>query len=305
MRIGIDLGGTKTAALALAADGTELARRQVPTPAGDYAAIVRMIAGLVAALEQETGRRGSVGVGIPGALSPISGLVKNANTTALIGRPFDRDLAAALGRPVRLANDANCFTLSEATDGAGAGLATVFGVILGTGCGGGISVRGQLIVGPNAVAGEWGHNPLPWANAEEFPGPPCYCGRRGCIETFVSGPGLSRDHLAQTGETCTAAEIAARAEAGEESALASLERYEGRLARALSGVVNLLDPDVIVLGGGLSGIARLYRTVPDLLCRHAFSLDVGTVLRPARHGAASGVRGAAWLWPAEAPADPD
>lgn len=297
MRIGIDLGGTKIAGLALDRDGRTLAAGRLPTPFEDYGAILDAIAALVERLEDEAGESGSIGVGIPGALSPVTGLVKNANTTCLIGRPLDRDLASRLRRPVRLANDANCFALSEAVDGAGEGATSLFGVILGTGCGGGLVVRGELLVGPNAIAGEWGHNPLPWAEADERPGPRCYCGRRGCIETFVSGPGLAADHLARTGERLDAAAIAARAEAGEENAKASLERYESRLARALAAVVNLLDPEVIVLGGGLSGIGRLYRTLPDLVRAHAFSGDVGTRILPARHGDASGVRGAAWLWP--------
>ncbi len=298
MRIGIDLGGTKTEAIALDRDGRELMRRRMATPADDYAAIVRTIAALVAGLERDLGETASVGIGIPGTLSPATGLIKNANTTVLIGRALDRDLQAALGRPVRLANDANCFALSEAGDGAGADCRVVFGVILGTGCGGGIVVDGQVLTGRNAIAGEWGHNPLPWPRADEQPGPLCYCGKTGCIETFVSGPGLRAAHRAATGCDLDAAAIADRASAGDAAAAASLARYEDRLARALASVLNVLDPDVVVLGGGLSNIDRLYANVPALWRAYAFSDTVTTPLRRARHGDSSGVRGAAWLWPA-------
>jgi fructokinase len=296
LRFGIDLGGTKTEAVALdRQDGRELLRRRVPTPRDDYDGTIRTIASLVAGLESELGARGSVGVGIPGAISRKSGLVKNANSTWLIGRPLDRDLEAALDRPVRLANDADCFALSEATDGAGAGLATVFGVILGTGVGGGIVVNGRLLSGPNAIAGEWGHNPLPAPRQGEWPGPACYCGRTGCIETFLSGPALARDH----GGGLTGAEVGALASTGDPAACAALSRYEDRLARALALVINILDPDAIVLGGGLSRLADLYRSVPALWGRHVFSDAVDTLLRPPVHGDSSGVRGAAWLWPAD------
>jgi len=298
VRIGIDLGGTKIEALALAPDGAELHRRRVATPRGDYDATLAAIADLVATAERATGRTGTVGVGLPGAPSPATGLLRNANSTWLTGRPIEADLARVLGRPVRVANDANCFALSEATDGAGAGHGVVFGVIVGTGTGGGIVVDGRVLTGPNAAAGEWGHNPLPWPADDERPGPPCYCGRSGCIETFLSGPGLARDHAAHTGEDLAAEEIARRALAGDPAAAATLARHAERTARAFASVINLLDPDVIVLGGGLSRLAGLYETVPRLWGRHVFSDVVTTPLLPARHGDASGVRGAAWLWPA-------
>ncbi len=268
LRVGIDLGGTKIEALVLDAAGNGVFRKRVPTPREDYAATLAAIAGLV----KEAGA-GTVGVGIPGALSKVTGLVKNANSTWLIGKPLQQDLEKAIGREVRLANDANCFALSEAVDGAGAGAEVVFGVILGTGVGGGIVVRGEVLTGPNAIAGEWGHNPLPLPEAADLPLRPCYCGRSGCIETYLSGPALERD-------------------GGE----AALDRYEELLARALAGVINILDPDVIVLGGSVSKVARLYGNVPKLWRRHVFSDQVATRLLPPRHGDASGVRGAAWLW---------
>lgn len=296
MRIGIDLGGSKIEGIALANDGRELARRRVATPQGDYAGTLQAVAELVAALESETGARGSVGIGTPGAVSPATGLMKNSNSVCLIGKPIHQDFEALLLRPVRIANDADCFALSEAVDGAAAGARSVFGVIIGTGTGGGIVVHGRLLGGPNAIAGEWGHNPLPWPGTEENPGPDCYCGKTGCIETFLSGPGLSRDHLARTGEECSGAEIAARAGAGNGQALETLERYADRMARALAGVINILDPEVIVLGGGVSNIEFLYRRVPELWGRYVFSDAVATRLVPARYGDSSGVRGAAWLW---------
>jgi fructokinase len=296
-RIGIDLGGTKIEAAALDSRGAIHFRRRVSTPSGDYPATIRAISDLVASLERELGETGTVGIGIPGAISPASGLVKNANSTCLIGHPFDRDLAAALNRPVRLANDADCFALSEAVDGAAAGAATVFGVILGTGCGGGVVVRGRLLDGPNAIAGEWGHSPLPWPRDDERPGARCYCGKLGCIETFLSGPGLAHDHAALTGEALSAPEIAARADTGDTRADATLQRYEDRLARALATVINLIDPHVIVLGGGLGQMSRLYRNVPALWGAYVFSDTVATRLVPPRYGDSSGVRGAAWLWP--------
>ncbi len=296
MRIGIDLGGTKTEAIALAEDGAELARERVATLRDSYDGTIRTIRELVAGLEARLGVRGSVGIGMPGAVSPATGLVKNANSTWLIGKPLDRDLAAALGRPVRLANDADCFALSEATDGAAAGARVVFGVILGTGVGGGIVVDGRPLAGPNAIAGEWGHNPLPAPDDGERPGPACYCGRFGCIETWLSGPGLAADHRRATGEEMAAAEIAA---ANTPAAAATLERHAERLARALAGVINILDPEVIVLGGGLSKLGRLYDAVPARWGRHVFSDTVATRLVPPKHGDSSGVRGAAWLWPAE------
>ncbi|MDO8608056.1 MAG: ROK family protein [Phaeospirillum sp.] len=289
LRFGIDLGGTKTEGIALDRDGRELARRRVATEQGSYAGTIRTIKDLVEGLEAEAGGTGSIGIGIPGTISPRTGLVKNANSTWLIGQPLDRDLETALGRPVRLANDADCFALSEATDGAGAGFATVFGVILGTGVGGGIVAHGRLLAGPNAIAGEWGHNPLPWPTDDERPGPACYCGRRGCIETFLSGPGLARDH----GGGLTAEAIAASTGPTE---CAALERHYHRLARALASVINVIDPHVIVLGGGLSKINRLYDVVPRLWANWVFSDHVATRLRPPMHGDSSGVRGAAWLW---------
>jgi fructokinase len=297
MRIGIDLGGTKTESVAIDDAGTERVRLRVSTPSHGYDEIIASIVGLVRDTEAQVGRTGTVGIGIPGAMSPATGLVKNANTVVLIGHPLDRDLARALGRPVRVANDANCFALSEASDGAGAGARVVFGVIVGTGTGGGLVVDGKLLTGPHAIAGEWGHNPLPWPRDDERPGPPCYCGRSGCIETFLAGPSLARDHRLHTGETPDAGDIAQRAEAGDAAAVASMIRYEDRMARSLASVINLLDPDVIVLGGGLSNIARLYREVPLRLGQYVFSDTVSTPILPARHGDSSGVRGAAWLWP--------
>lgn len=298
-RIGIDLGGTKTEAVALAADGTEAARVRRPTPSGDYGGTVRLIAGLVAEVERRCGPARSVGVGIPGAISPATGRVKNANSTWLNGRNLMDDLAAALGRPVRIANDANCFALSEATDGAAAGAAVVFGVILGTGVGGGLVVDGRSVLGRNAIAGEWGHNPLPYTDAAERAGHPCWCGRDGCIEAFLAGPALERDYRTATGHALSAAEIAAAGEAGDEAARSMLDAHAGRLARALAGVINLIDPDVIVLGGGLSNLTALYRDVPARWGDWVFSDRVDTALLPPAHGDSSGVRGAARLWDAD------
>lgn len=296
LRIGLDLGGTKTEVIALdRASGQELARQRVSTVAGDYAATIATVRDLVDGLESRLGRRGSVGIGIPGTISPKTGLVKNANSTWLIGQPFDRDLAMALARPVRLANDADCFALSEATDGAGAGADSVFGVILGTGVGAGIVVHGRLLSGPNAIAGEWGHNPLPWPEQDELPGHFCYCGKAGCIETFLSGPGLER-HF---GHGARVPEIVALAEAGDDLAEGVMARYEDRLARALAGIINVLDPHVIVLGGGVGNVARLYRNVPAIWGEYVFSDAVATRLIAPVHGDSSGVRGAAWLWPKE------
>ena len=297
IRFGIDLGGTKIELIALDSAGNELLRRRLGTPQGDYAGTLAAIRDLVHEAEAELGRRGSVGIGTPGAVSRSSGRLKNSNSLCLNGQPVREDLEQLLGRPVRIANDADCFALSEATDGAAAGLGVVFGVILGTGVGGGIVVHGRLLQGPNAIAGEWGHNPLPWPEADERPGPPCYCGRSGCIETFVSGPGLAGDFAAAGGPPLAGPEIVARAETGDLAAAAALARYEERLARALAHVINLLDPDAIVLGGGLSNLARLYRSIPDLWGRYVFSDRVDTLLLPPRHGDSSGVRGAAWLWP--------
>jgi fructokinase len=298
MRIGVDLGGTKIEALALDRDGRERGRRRVPTPRGRYGATLAAITTLVEGLERESGEPARVGVGMPGALSPATGLVKNANSVWLNGRPLRQDLERLLHRPLRFANDANCFALSEARDGAGESAPVVFGAILGTGTGGGVVVHGRVLGGPNAVAGEWGHNPLPWPRPGEWPGPACYCGRTGCIETYLSGPGISRDHREATGEDLDAAAIAARAADGDRASEATLARHEERLARALATVVNLLDPDVIVLGGGLSNLGRLYRGVPERWGAWVFSDRVDTALRPPKHGDASGVRGAAWLWDA-------
>jgi fructokinase len=304
IRVGIDLGGTKIEGIVLDSAGRTLARRRVATPRFDYDGTVAALAGLVEALEGECGVRATVGVGMPGVISPATGLVKNANSTWLIGRPFADDLCARLGREVRCANDANCFALSEATDGAAAGANCVFGAIVGTGTGSGIVVGGRVLTGLHAIAGEWGHNPLPWPRPgdsgvpDERPGPPCYCGRAGCIETFLSGPGLSRDFREATGHDLEAALIAERAAAGDVAAEQCLRRYEDRMARALASVINLLDPDVIVLGGGMSKLARLYARVPALWEPYVFSDVVRTRLVPPAHGDASGVRGAAWLWPA-------
>lgn len=297
MRIGVDLGGSKTEIIAIAAEGRELLRLRRPTPSNDYRQIISVIVELVKTVEQQTGQTGTVGVAIPGAVSRATGHIKNANTTCLIGQPLQVDLSASLQREVRLANDANCFTLSEATDGAGQGAAVVFGVILGTGVGGGISVDGRIINGINAIAGEWGHNSLPWPANGEMPGSECYCGRRGCIETFLSGPALVRDYREHTGNALAAAEIVERFNAGEDAADIIMQRYFDRLARALAGVINILDPDAIVLGGGLSNIAALYDQIPQLWREYVFSDRVDTQLWRNRHGDSSGVRGAAWLWP--------
>jgi fructokinase len=297
-RIGIDLGGTKIEALALAPEGGELARRRVASPQGSPRATIEAVAGLVRELEVELGEPASVGMAVPGAISPETGLIKNANSVWLIGEALDRDLGAALDRPVRLANDADCFALSEATDGAGTGARSVFGAILGTGVGGGIVIEGRLLAGPNAIAGEWGHNPLPWPREHERPGPECYCGQAGCIETFLSGPGLARDHAdAGGGEALDPPDIAARAKAGDAAAETTLHRYAHRLARSLASIINLLDPEVIVLGGGLSNLEGLYEAVPKLWGEYVFSDRVTTRLVRNAHGDSSGVRGAAWLWP--------
>jgi fructokinase len=293
MRIGIDLGGTKIEGLALDAGGVELVRRRVATPRS-YAATVDAIATLVGDIERDVGARGTVGIGIPGAITP-AGVVKNANSTWLNGEPLGDALAARLERPVRLMNDANCFALSEATDGAGAGADVVFGIILGTGVGGGIVVDGRCLVGPNLVAGEWGHNPLPWMTPEEYPGPACYCGRRGCIETFLSGPAFEREHLARTGIATSSREIVRAARHGDPAACASLTVYHGRHARALASLINVLDPDVIVLGGGMSNVEGLSEAAAARVPEHVFSDSVRTRIAPNAHGDSSGVRGAAWL----------
>jgi fructokinase len=294
-RIGVDLGGTKTEIILLSPEGVELLRERTETPSG-YDATLSAIAGLVRSAEARIGVTASVGIGIPGVISPATGVVKNANSIALNGHAFDRDISQALGRPVRVENDANCFALSEATDGAGAGQPVVFGVILGTGCGGGIVVHGSVIQGPHRVAGEWGHNPLPWPRSDELPGPECWCGKHGCLETWVAGPSLARD--CDGGGARDASSIPARAAAGEVKARAALARHADRLARGLAQIVNFLDPDVIILGGGLSNMAHLYTAVPPLLKRYMFSDVIETPIVPATHGDSSGVRGAAWLWPA-------
>jgi len=296
VRIGIDLGGTKIEGIALDDAGGVLYRERIESPHGDYQATVTGISRLVQTIETRTGLMGTVGVGIPGALSPATDLIKNANSTWLIGRPLHKDLQERLQREVRIANDANCFAVSEATDGAAAGVEVVFGVILGTGTGGGLCINGRPLAGVNAIAGEWGHNPLPWPEPDELPGAKCYCGHRGCIETWLSGPGLAMHFFEQTGRRLAASEIVSLAEQGDDGAEAVLQRYEDRLARALAGVINIVDPEVIVLGGGLSNIKRLYDRVPERWGRYVFSDRVATRLLPPLHGDSSGVRGAAWLW---------
>ena len=296
MRIGVDLGGTKIEIIALADDGSVLLRRRQLTPQGDYQATLQSVAGLIQAAETELGQKGSVGIGIPGAESLVTGLIKNANSTCLIGQPLRHDLQTLLRREIRLANDANCFALSEAVDGSGCGASVVFGVILGTGVGGGIVINRQVLTGANAIAGEWGHNPLPLPAGDDLPLPDCYCGRQGCIETYLSGPALASDHQRHNGQQLLPADIEARAKAGDAACEATLQRYENRLGRALAGVINLLDPDIIVLGGGLSNMSRLYRNLPECCGRHVFSDQIYTKILPPKHGDSSGVRGAAWLW---------
>jgi fructokinase len=296
LRLGIDLGGTKIAGVALGHGGRALAEHRAPAPRHDYAATIGAVAEMVRALEQTAGGTGSIGIGMPGSLSPTSGLVQNANSTWLNGRPFQRDLEAQLGRPVRLANDANCFALSEAVDGAGSGARSVFGAIIGTGCGGGLVFDGALIDGPRGIGGEWGHNPLPWAGPCEHPGPKCWCGRMGCIETWVSGPGLEADHTRVAGNRLSTEEIAARAAAGDAAAQATLDRHAGRLARGIAHVVNIFDPDAIVLGGGLSKLAHLYDVLPGLVAPYVLAEQARVVVKPPIWGDAGGVRGAAWLW---------
>jgi fructokinase len=296
LRIGVDLGGTKIEIVALSVDRSEIARRRIATPAGDYDGTVAAVAALVRSVEADTGQRATVGIGSPGAIVPTTGLLRNSNSVVLNGKPLKRDIESALGREIRIANDANCFALSEAVDGAGAAASVVFGVILGTGVGGGIVVGRKVVAGHNNIAGEWGHNPLPWPHPGELPGPPCYCRKRGCIETFLSGPGFAADFAKRTGHELAAREIAAAAARGDGEARNALTVYEDRLARGLAHVVNLLDPDVIVLGGGLSNIARLYDNVPALIARYAISTPVDVRLVKAAHGDSSGVRGAAWLW---------
>jgi fructokinase len=296
LKIGIDLGGTKIEIIALGDGGGELLRRRVATPAHEYAVILETIGELVQSAERDIGEPGSVGVGAPGAVSTATGRLKNSNTACLNGKPLKQDLEKQLGREIRLANDANCFALSESVDGAGAGASVVFGVILGTGVGGGIVVNGRILEGANSIAGEWGHNRLPSADSGELPGPLCYCGRHGCVETWLSGSGLARDHAAHGGRAVSAEVIATAALAGEAVAKASLARYQDRLARSLAHVINILDPDVVVLGGGLSNIDALYSGLPALLAPHVFSDEVVTRIVQHQHGDSSGARGAAWLW---------
>jgi fructokinase len=300
IRIGIDLGGTKIEILAIDSEGRELVRHRVATPRGDYDGSIRLMADLVMQVERETGRRGTVGVAIPGSISRVTGLVKNANSVWLNGRPLDKDLSAAMAREVRCVNDANCLAVSEATDGAGAGFEVVFAVIIGTGTGAGITFRGRPHNGPNGIAGEWGHNPLPWPEADELPGPACYCGKHGCLETWISGSGLEADYARTTGTHLTGREILALTERGDAVAEAAVRRYESRLTRGLAHVVNILDPDVIVLGGGMSRIARLYPALEANLKAYVFGREFATFIRPALHGDSSGIRGAAWLWPKDA-----
>ncbi len=295
LALGIDLGGTKIEIIALDEAGEVLLRRRRPSPRNNYRDTLETLRDMIAETEFELGTKGTLGFGTPGAISPATGLLKNSNSTWLNGKPFDKDLADCLGREIAIANDADCLALSEATDGAAAGASTVFCVIIGTGVGGGVVVRGQPLAGPNAIAGEWGHNQLPWPEAGELPGPACYCGRSGCIETWLSGPGMAADHLAVTGERVEPPAIVAAAAEGDTVAEATLKRYEQRLARGLAMVINLIDPDVIVLGGGLSKLERLYRSVPDNWERYVFSDSVRTRLRAPAHGDSSGVRGAAWL----------
>jgi len=296
-RIGIDLGGTKIECVLLGPDGEEVHRRRIAAPRGVYEHTVAAIRDLVLEADQAAGHKASVGIGIPGAMSRRTGLVKNANSTWLIGKPLAADLEAALGRAVRIENDANCFAVSEAVDGAGQGSPVVFGVILGTGVGAGVVWNDRAVTGRNAIAGEWGHNPLPWPTDDERPGPPCYCGRQGCIETFLSGPGLAADHQRKVGAVLSPEEIVDHATQGDPACRETLDRYADRLARALAHVINIVDPDAIVVGGGLSNIAALYEEVPNRWSRYVFSDEVSTPLLRAKHGDSSGVRGAARLWP--------
>jgi fructokinase len=296
LRIGIDLGGTKIEVIALDADGVTLLRHRIATPTGNYAATLDAVAELVRLAEHSTGRQGTVGVATPGAISRRTGLMKNSNSTVLNGRPLDRDLARRLGRPIRMENDANCFALSEAIDGAAADARTVFGVILGTGVGGGVVIERHVLIGRNRIAGEWGHNTLPSAGTDDLQQTPCYCGKSGCIETYLSGAGLARDFQHRTGRQLGAEAIARAAAGGEPHARQTIDAYAGRLARGLASVINVVDPDCIVLGGGLSNIAELYSAVPPLIGQYAFSDGVDTPIVRAQHGDSSGVRGAAWLW---------
>ena len=296
LRIGIDLGGTKIAGIVLDATGAEVCRHRMPTPQGDYTMTMQALAGLVAHLEDKVGQQCSIGIGMPGSASRATGLIKNSNSVCLNGQPLHHDLEVLLDRPLRFANDADCFTLSEATDGAAAGAAVVFGVIIGTGTGGGLVVNQALVLGPNGITGEWGHNPLPWPQPEELPGPDCYCGRSGCIEAWLSGPGLARDYQRVHGVAMKANAIADSAGLGEAQAVATMQRYTDRMARALASVINIIDPDVIVMGGGVSNCRSLYEDVPSRWGEYVFSDRVDTRLEMSEHGDDSGVRGAAWLW---------
>ena len=297
MRIGIDLGGTKIEGIALDDNGNELFRQRVPTPQHDYDATVAAVVKLVSTIENHTHQTATIGMGIPGAISPATGLVKNANSVWLIGRPLQKDLSDKLNREVRISNDANCFVMSEATDGAAAGASSVFGVIIGTGTGGGIVINGNIVTGINAIGGEWGHNPMPWPDDSERHISECYCGKQDCIETYLSGTGFVRDHKLITGQVLSSPEIIDAATKGNKSALASLERYERRMAKALASVINIIDPEVIVLGGGMSNVSRLYTNVPKIWQDYVFSDQVATKLVAPKYGDSSGVRGAAWLWP--------
>ncbi len=296
LRVGIDLGGTKIAGIALASDGGVVAEVRVPAPQQDYAASIQAVGEVIAAVEAKAGAQGSIGIGMPGSISPITGRVQGSNSTWINDKPFGSDIEARVGRQVRLANDANCFALSEAVDGAGAGARSVFGIILGTGCGGGLVFEGRQVDGPNAIGGEWGHTPLPWQRPEEYPGPLCWCGRTGCMEMWASGTGLAADHLRQTGQALSGEEIAARAAAGDAAAQASLDRHADRLARGIAMVANIFDPAVVVLGGGLSNLPHLYEQLPGLAAPYVFAAAPRITVRPPRWGDASGVRGAAWLW---------
>ncbi len=302
MRIGIDLGGTKIEGIALDSKGNELARLRIPTPKGDYQGTLKAIESVVTELETRTGRTGSVGMGIPGTISPATGLIKNSNSTSLIGHPMSEDLTTLLKRPVRLSNDANCFAVSEATDGSGTGFDLVFGVIVGTGVGGGLVFKGEVHSGINGISGEWGHINMPWMSAEESPGPDCYCGKNGCVETFLSGPGMENDYRTLGGDKDhKAQDIVELASNGDARANETLDRYENRLARGLATIITLIDPDVIILGGGISNIDRIYENVPKIWQYWAFSDRTDTPLLQNTHGDSSGVRGAAWLWPQERP----
>jgi len=296
IRLGIDLGGTKIEIIALDEQGKEILRERTSTPQQDYSATLESIKNLIIESEKSLGAQGSIGIGMPGALSVATGLVKNSNSVALNGKPIKQDLEKLLGREIRVTNDANCFALSEATDGAGKNAPVVFGIIVGTGTGGGIVINRKVLIGPNAIAGEWGHNPLPWPQQDELPGRDCYCGKKGCIETFLSGPGMAADHLQVSGNKLTAPEIVQLAEQGDSSCEQTLQRYEDRMARATASVINIIDPDAIILGGGMSNIKRLYHNVPELWKKYIFSDRIDTRLLPPVYGDSSGVRGAAWLW---------